>query len=49
MITSENRLVSIGVGLGEDARRLSADTARSLGRSGSVKVREKDGDTDFAC
>jgi hypothetical protein len=49
MTTSECRLVSIGVGLGEGAAGRSADAARSLGRSDSVDMRENDGDTDFAC
>jgi hypothetical protein len=49
MTTSEYRLVSIGVGLGEGATGRSAETARSLGLSGSFVMRENDGDTDLAC
>lgn len=49
MTTSEWRLVSIGVGLGEGMTGRSADKARSLGRSVSVDTLENEGDTDFAC
>ena len=49
MTTSEWRLVSIGVGLGEGMTGRSADKARSLGRSVSVDTRENEGDTDLAC
>lgn len=48
MTTSEWRRVSIEVGLGEGMTGLSADKARSLGRSGSADL-ENEGETDFAC
>ena len=49
MTMSEWRLVSIGVGFGEGMTGLSADEARSLGRSASAVTLENEGDTDFAC
>lgn len=49
MTTSEWRLVSIGVGLGEGTAVRSADEARSLGPSVSFDTLENEGDTDFAC
>jgi hypothetical protein len=48
IITSECRLVSIGVGFGEGAMGRSADKARSLVRAGPADIREEDGETDFA-